>query len=544
MPDYPDRVQVVVVGAGPTGLTAANLLAAYGVEVLVLDREPGPMNLPRAIVLDDEGARTLQVFGLHESYVARTETAIGSKYYDDQGNCFAETGRGFEAYGFPKRQYIYQPELERALRDRLAEQAPGALRFAANVTAVKSDPEGAVASVTDASGRVHRIEADWLLACDGGRSSIRENLGIAMSGNTYAEDWIVLDLLDDPDGSHFSKFFCSSSRPTVSVPAPGRGRRYEFMLLPGETREQVLENAFLADLLRPYRSLREEDILRKTVYTFHARMADRFRAGRILLLGDAAHLTPPFAGQGMNAGLRDAHNVAWKLAANLLGAASADILDSYEAERRKPAWDMIQVAVTMGKFVMPSGAEQLQFRDMLLKALEPYPTVRDYLIQMRFKPKPRYADGLFLDLGRQPYEASLVGEMIPQPRLPGGALPALLDDRMGPGFALLSQSEDGDRAVRAIGRSALLGLPLAAVALNDGQPPRGAAAWMRDDPVARPLLTHRDQVLLVRPDRYLAAAFDPADAVRELRRYEALFSNAERRSSSDISFAVAMSAAP
>ena len=534
---YPVNVSVVIIGAGPTGLTAANLLATYGVDFIVLDREPGPMNLPRAIVLDDEGARTIQTFGLDRTYLLNTMKADGARYYDDAGVCFAETGAGSESYGFAKRQFIYQPQLEEALRVQLETQGPGKIFYSSEVMSIEQDADGARVLVTDDSGRTHEIGTRWVLACDGGRSPTRESLGIAMSGNTYAQDWIVLDMINDADTSRFSKFFCNSLRPAVSVPAPA-GRRYEFMLLPGETREQVLEPDFLSTLLQPFRPYRDEDVLRKTVYTFHARLADRFREGRILLLGDAAHLTPPFAGQGMNAGLRDAHNVAWKVAAVVRGGAHGRILDSYEAERRKPAWDMIQLAVTMGNFVMPADESQLRFRELLLQALEPFPNLRDYLIQMRFKPKPRYDAGLFVDLDAPEFEASLVGEMLPQPRLTEGGEEFLLDERLGSGFALISQSDEGEAAVRRMAPDSLLGLPLARLRLRW----QAASGWGRRDPFVRPLLTHRDQVLLVRPDRYCAGAADPSDLGELLRRHESLFCGESRESSSAMDDAVESSA--
>ncbi len=520
MGGYPGEIAVVIVGAGPTGLTAANLLCALGVSCIVLERESAPLDLPRAIVLDDEGMRTFQVFGIDKTYIAKAAEGDGARYYDDAGKCFAVTGRGPRNYGFAKRHFINQPELETELRDRLEAQSPGALRFSSQVLDIVDHGEGAVVSVRDATGARHEIRTQWVLACDGGRSPIRERLGIAMSGSTYKQDWIVLDMLNDPDRSNYSKFICSSARPTVSVPAPRGGRRYEFMVLDGETREQVLENAFLADLLRPYRALESDDLVRKTVYTFHARMAERFRTGRILLLGDAAHLTPPFAGQGMNAGFRDAHNVAWKTACVLRGGADSNILDSYELERRKPAWDMIQLAVTMGNFVMPSDAEQILFRDLLVKALEPFPNVRDYLIQMRFKPKPKYESGLFLDMESPVFEASLVGEMIPQPLVAAGQAEALLDEYLGPGFALIGQSDRARAARSGLESKTYLGLPLAKVDLNAFGRDADGALNILDGEVARPLLTHRDQILLIRPDRYCAMAVFPEMLGEALARYE------------------------
>jgi 3-(3-hydroxy-phenyl)propionate hydroxylase len=517
MSSYPKEVPVVIVGAGPTGLTAACLLATLGVEFVVLERDSGPMNLPRAIVIDDEGARTLQVFGLDQTYLRDTLAGDGSRYYDDDGNCFAETGRGPSNFGFAKRQFIFQPELEAALRARLEQLAPGALCFGAEVRDIEESGDHALVSVRGAAGHSHSIRTQWVLACDGGRSPIRERLGIAMSGNTYEEDWIVVDTRNDPDKSLHSKFFCSDVRPAVSVPAPHGGRRYEFMLLPGETREEVLTDSFLAEVMAPLRPFKREDIIRKTVYTFHARMAEQFRAGRCLLLGDAAHLTPPFAGQGMNAGLRDAHNVAWKIAAIVRGGAAPQIMDSYDDERRKPAWDMIQLAVAMGSIVMPSGRDQIVFRDLLLKALAPFPNVRDYLIQMRFKPKPRYGQGLFLDLGAPLFEASLVGEMIPQPWIRDLGR---LDSALGAGFALIAQGPLATAALEGLDQDSLLGLPLSRVCLST----MGAGAGLipEDSGIARPFLTHRDQILLVRPDRYCAAAMFP-DALEEgLARYGGL----------------------
>ena len=526
MVSYPAEIPVVIVGGGPAGLTTANLLAAYGVESIVLEREGEPLNLPRAIVLDDEGLRTFQVFGIDKTYVEKAAISDGSRYYDDTGNCFAQTGAGLTTYGFRKRYFINQPELETELRDRLEQQSPGALRFSSEVLDIRQERDHAVVLIRDASGATHEIRTDWVLACDGGRSPIRERLGIAMSGSTYKQDWIVLDMLNDPDSSNFSKFMCSSTRPAVSVPAPRGGRRYEFMVLDGETREQVLDDAFLAELLKPYRGLDARDVVRKTVYTFHARMAESFRDGRILLLGDAAHLTPPFAGQGMNAGFRDTHNVGWKIASVLNGGASPAILDSYEEERRKPAWDMIQLAVTMGNFIMPAGAEQIMFRDLLVKALEPFPNVRDYLIQMRFKPKPRYGAGLFLDIETPVFEASLVGEMIPQPAVIAGKKEILLDEILGVGFALIGQSDSAKAALSKLGRTSLMGLPLTVIDLNTMGRDAPTALHSSDTDIARPLLTHRDQILLIRPDRYCAAAMFPDDLESTIARYESLLSGA------------------
>ena len=284
-------------------------------------------------MLDDEGARTLQAFGAAEEFLRHTIEGDGARYYDDEGKCFGTVGAGARVYGFAKRHFMYQPELERALVGSLRRFPSAELRFGWTVTGIAQDPSG-VTIECDTPDGPHTVRCDWLLACDGGRSSIRQWLGIDFVGSTYEQDWIVLDLKSDSDQVNYSRFFCSTARPAVSVPAPRGGRRFEFMLQDGETGADMLTDESLSKLLAPYRAFRPEDVIRRAIYTFHARIASRMRLGRVLLLGDAAHLTPPFAGQGMNAGLRDAHNVAWKL--GLLAKGMADDVHPRQLRRGAP----------------------------------------------------------------------------------------------------------------------------------------------------------------------------------------------------------------
>ncbi|MDK3018822.1 bifunctional 3-(3-hydroxy-phenyl)propionate/3-hydroxycinnamic acid hydroxylase MhpA [Pseudodonghicola flavimaris] len=519
MASYPQDIPVVIVGAGPTGLTTALLLARYGVRSIVLEKNAAPMDIPRAIVLDDEGARSFQTFGADARFLTETVLGDGASYIDDDGGLIARVGTGPEIYGFAKRHFINQPEMETALRGLMADQPLCDIRFGSEVTDTIETGDGITVRLTGADDRPQEIAAQFVVAADGGRSPIRERLGLQMDGSTYSQDWIVIDTMNDPDQTNYSHFYCSNKRPHVSVPAPKGGRRYEFMLLPGETHDHVLDDGFVEALVEPFRPLAPADIIRKTIYTFHARIASKWRVGRILLAGDAAHLTPPFAGQGMNAGLRDATNLAWKLAAVVQGGADAAILDSYEDERRDPAWAMIQLAVIMGDIVMPIDPAQVAFRAQLMEALKPFPGVQDYLLQMKFKPRPRYADGLFLGLDDTPFEGALIGEMIPQPDVTAAGATVKLDSLLGPGFALIAQDAAGAEALAACDIADFAGLPLAKVYLPYGAVSEAMAAAMPADDRVRLLRTHRDQILLIRPDRYCAAAFEPAGLRAGLAAY-------------------------
>ncbi|MCB1742105.1 MAG: FAD-dependent monooxygenase, partial [Gammaproteobacteria bacterium] len=189
--------RVAIVGAGPVGLCLANLLGAEGIATLLLERNPGPHPLPRAQTMDDEGLRTLQAIGLAERFLPMTLRAEGSQYFDAHGDCFARIGPGDEPYGFARRNYMRQERLDALLLDGLARHASVDTRFGTEIVTLEQDARGVRLHGRDAHGPL-QVEADYVLACDGGRSRLREALGIRMQGWTYAQDWIVLDALDDP----------------------------------------------------------------------------------------------------------------------------------------------------------------------------------------------------------------------------------------------------------------------------------------------------------------------------------------------------------
>jgi 3-(3-hydroxy-phenyl)propionate hydroxylase len=286
------------------------------------------------------------------------------------------------------------------------------------------------------------------------------------------------------------------------------------MLHDGEQDADMLAPDHVAALLRRYGNDDRAVLARKVVYTFHARMAERWRNGRVFLAGDAAHLMPPFAGQGMNSGLRDAHNLAWKLAAVVSGRLGAALLDSYETERRDHAAAMIQLAIRMGHIMMPRNRVQALATQSFFRLLALYPKARSYFAEMKYKPKPKFHRGFLLDPPADPARGSLVGRLFPQALVMTDAGFKLLDDVLGDGFALVASPGMAPRGLAVALRGATQ-FPLRGVAVldkEDASPVEAPAVAARDvrGDLASLLGAHPPGLFLLRPDRYVAAFF-PAD---------------------------------
>jgi len=437
----PDKVwPVVVVGAGPNGLTTANLLARYGVDVLLIERNETTVQEPRAVSIDDESLRTMQAIGVVEAVLSRVVLGYGSDYFSAGGSCFLRVRPTAKEYGYPRRSAFRQPIFEQQLRDYFCTRAVSETRseawFSTELIDFRQGPDAVDLILRREDGSLSEVSARYLVACDGGRSFVREKLGIKLSGSTFRERWLILDLEETRDPTRDTKVFCNPARPCLSLPGPDRTRRFEFMLHEGETEPEVTSPEFTRKLLSQYGE-ENTPLRRSRVYTFHARMADRWREGRIFLVGDAAHLTPPFAGQGMNSGIRDAHNLAWKLAAVVQGRLGPRLLDSYEQERRKHAWEMILLALRMGKVMMPRSFWSAFALQAVFRSLSVVPRARAYFAEMKYKPKPRFDAG-FLAVGNKHGAGPLVGRLFPQPEVRAANRTALLDEFLGDNFALVS----------------------------------------------------------------------------------------------------------
>jgi 3-(3-hydroxy-phenyl)propionate hydroxylase len=274
------------------------------------------------------------------------------------------------------------------------------------------------------------VKSGYLVGADGASSRVRTLIGQDFKGQTYAEDWLIVDAAQrEKKAIDHVEFICNPQRPTPHMPAPGGRERWEFMLQPGEAREDMERPEKVAELLSPWVDPGELIVERQAVYRFHARCCDRFQRDRVFLVGDAAHITPPFVGQGLVAGLRDAANLGWKLAWVLKGLASASLLDSYDQERRPHARKMIELARYMGHLVMPRNIATAVAIHGAMRAVRLLPPLREQLEELKIKPANRFSKGFFF-AGRSPTRLKRGGQM-PQDLVRQAGSIRLSDDVLG-----------------------------------------------------------------------------------------------------------------
>jgi 3-(3-hydroxy-phenyl)propionate hydroxylase len=394
MPTIPTAVDVLLVGLGPVGAAAANLLGRYGVRTLVIDKAKEIYTAPRAIVLDNEALRILQMAGLEEGAFATRvipRVEMHSPLFGNYGHIYAAG----HVDCHPQLVTFFQPELERVLRERLVQHASVQVALSVELVGYGDDGDGVTATLRAEDGALYTVRAGYLVGADGSHSRVRQAAGIPFDGKTFTQDWLVVDAIDVPQAIDHVEFICDPRRPSPHMAAPGNRQRWEFMLHPGETREQMEHPDQIRKLLAPWCDADQVTIERTAVYRFHARIVDRFSRGRVFLAGDAAHITPPFVGQGLCAGLRDVANLCWKLAWVTQGRASPAILDSYDTERRPHAKVIIQMALWMGRLVMPRNRLAAFGVHGLMTVLQAIPFTRPWFQELRFKPSNAFRQGLF-----------------------------------------------------------------------------------------------------------------------------------------------------
>jgi 3-(3-hydroxy-phenyl)propionate hydroxylase len=446
----PDEVDVLVVGYGPVGATLACLLGLYGVRTLVIDKASDIHTGPRAIALDNEGLRILQMAGLHDQAFERIvipQVQLRSRHVGHIGRI---NMRG-TIDGHPQLVTFYQPDLERALRSR-AQAHPSVIALTdIELLQFKREQGRILAELMTRGGQRRWVTANMLVGADGAHSQVRKEIGQEFVGRQYVEDWLIIDAKNVPNNIDHVEFICNSRHPTPHMCAPGGRTRWEFMLACGESPNQMTTDESIKRLLEPWGPLDEIQIERKAVYRFAARSCDRYSQGSAFLVGDAAHITPPFAGQGLVSGLRDAANLAWKLAWVLQDKADRWILDTYDEERRPHVLKMIVLARAMGQLITPGSVVKAVLIQGFVKFLGLLPPVRRFLEENKMKPKNQFESGWFVRGGRRLRHGTLIPQF--RVRTSTGAT-ELSDNLFGPYLTFVAMGVDAGALLSAATRRA------------------------------------------------------------------------------------------
>ncbi len=498
------EADVTVVGAGPVGLTVANILGQSGVDVAVLERHPRTVTESRAAVLDAEGLRALHLTGLGAELLDGMCVGAGHTSLDRHGRPLVRVAPTSMPIGYPHMAWIHQPDVERTLSGGLRRFPSCRILMAHEATNLRDDGHSVLVSGHSAEG-TFSVRSRYVVGADGARSTTRSRLGVNFVGSTYQEPWLVLDLEGDATGLPAGSTFAGDPRrPYITAELPGRRRRWEFMVLPGERDEDLLSDERIHALLSAVVDVaRTGRVARRTVYRFHARRASEWKVGSVFLAGDAAHVMPPFAGQGLNSGLRDAANLSWKLTA-VLGGAPEQLLDTYEEERRPHLVRMTRTAIAIGRMNNTTSRAVAAVRDGLTRGMLRLPAARRAIQEGRTYPWPRYRRGAFLgDPSR------LTGSMLPGLQMLGEhAELVAIDHLLGEGWAIVGCGPSFAWALTEEVRSMCDALSASVLRIDEirGGAPSVAGETVGLDPTGglRHWLGERwRDLLLVRPDRFV-----------------------------------------
>ncbi|WP_256569447.1 bifunctional 3-(3-hydroxy-phenyl)propionate/3-hydroxycinnamic acid hydroxylase [Myxococcus qinghaiensis] len=503
----PETVDVIIVGCGPVGAMAANLLGLQGVRTLVVEKELSPHGQSRAISVDDEAQRIFQAAGLEGELGPGFHPCHTLRYLDDRLRSLAEVDfAGLDQpYGHYVGAFFQQPRMEAGLRRGMARFENVELWQGREVESFVQDGEGLNVRVRECgTDKSVTVRARYLLACDGAHSSIRRKLDLKLEGTTALEHSLAITVSTTSPEPDYTSYLCGPNRRGFIARTARDEMRFDLIVDPGADLEAVRQPDHVRSLIAHYIDPATVTIRSVNVHSYHSRLVDRWRVGRAFLLGDAAHLMPPFLGQGLCAGFRDAANLTWKLARVLDGSADDSLLDTYEQERRGHVAEVIKSSDAMGRAMMTGGQVLARARNVLIQLLYRLPVTGEFIRQ--FKVKPAFALEKGFILGAQRAKAAPEGTYFPQPRVEASeGQRVLMDHVLGEGFVVLTRpgaSQDTQREARAL--AAELGARAWSVlsAERIGEPPPDAfvdtegrlGAWFKH---------HGKDVVVLRPDRYV-----------------------------------------
>ena len=492
-----ERVDVVVVGLGPVGAVMAQLLAQAGLYVVAIDMSPTIYDKPRAVGIDHESLRILQQLGIMDALAPFLGGYRPSEYHSASGEVLRRILPQAEPFplSWPPYNTFLQPELERLLRESFGryDRLETLLGWRA-ISFEQTQTEATVTIEAVSGGAIRKIDAQYVIGCDGAWSPVREAMGLKFEDLEFDEPWLVVDALvsDDVPLPSTTVQYCDPARPATFVRGPGDLKRWEIMLLPGEDAADMVAEEKIWQLLSRWLTPDQGSIWRAATYRFHALVAERWRKGRYFIAGDAAHQTPPFMAQGLNQGLRDAGNLAWKIVEVINSGADPVLLDSYDLERRPNARAVIDLTKTLGRLICELDPIAAASRDERL--LEEMRTGKGEIVRQDLIPP---IDGGFL-LEENGTAASGAGTVFPQPWIGTGSSMQRLDNVVGVGFLLIAPStwspsvQDLDLAQRHNVTLACIG--------ERSLHPRVIAIQEREPLIATWLERHRCNAALVRPD--------------------------------------------
>ncbi len=500
---------LAIVGYGPTGMTLAALLGREGHSVVVLERYPGLYNLPRAACFDDEIMRTFQKLGVTEEVLPGAVVQRDYDWLNGDGETLVEIEYDDPAPGGWAQLYMmYQPHVEDVL-DRLCRSLPSVeVRQGVTVEAMEVEPHRVELRGRDAAGEEVAVAARYVVGADGGTGFVRQALGIGFSSYDFEENWLVCDFARKRELPEVPTFrqICDPAQPIAIVRIGPDHQRFSFMLDPDEDPARATDPERVWARVADYISPADADLVRVANYVFRSRLADRWREGPVLLAGDAAHEMPPFLAQGMCSGMRDAHNIAWKLDLVLRGLAPADLLDTYQPEREPHVRFITEKAIELGRVQTlrdPVKARERDERMLAARRADQAPEKLRY---------PALAGGLADG-------APHAGEFFVQGRVASADREGRFDDLVGEGPCIVARGDalaTLDPARRAAwerigGRTATIG-----DGSGDGGAPAATALADLDGTYTTWFDAHGCEAAVVRPDWYLFGTAARGDRLPDL----------------------------
>lgn len=489
-----ENVDVAIVGYGPVSKVLATLLSQKGWKVGVYERFPTPYPLPRAVHFDDEIARILQ--SILPAGVIERITEVANDCYEW---CNAErqtllqldwSGNGIS--GWPGHLMFNQPQLEEVLDEACRKQATVSVNLGKEAVGLQEFDDHVELIVKDLDGEETNITAKYVVGCDGANSFVRKKMEHTITNLGFVADWLVVDIIpqEERQWTPMNLQLCDPDRPTTVVSGgPGR-RRWEFMALPGETKEDLNKEEVAWRLLEPWNITPDNAVLeRHAVYTFKAQWVDEWRKGRLILAGDAAHLTPPFMGQGMCSGLRDSKNLAWKLDFVLSGKADDSLLDTYTKERKPHNQAVVEAALYLGKMICVTDHESAKARDeaFFTRSVPEFPEF------------PFLTEGLLY----QQESSTYTGKLSFQSQVNYQGKIGLFDDVVGNGWMIISPVEDPKKVLSIEQIAFLDSIGAKMIVISPVQKSAANAAVDVDGKYQQYFNKTGLEAVIVRPDYYL-----------------------------------------